>query len=313
MPKIEAPESKIPALLKGLHLFHFDGAPCAQRVRFALGEKGLSRGREEKYNATSSTSIAAEENRWISRVVSLPKKEHMTPTFAAINPNMVVPALVHDGTLYLESIDIIEYLDEAFGGPRLIPSDPDIRSATFARVEEAKRLHVSIRYVSFRWGLGRLAILKSKERDQLSKLANKGEDAENLVSFYDKYSQSAIPESIYLEHLTHLFTAFSDLDRHLADGRQFLMSDDLTIADAFWSMKVLKMIECGYPIQAHHPRLFEWYQRIYRRPAFQNEVMGKNKLGNRIFRMKSAIEKLIGNGLHQAVIKVANQRTGSAG
>ncbi len=46
MPKVEQPASPIPGALNGLHLFHFDGAPCAQRVRFALGEKGLARGRE---------------------------------------------------------------------------------------------------------------------------------------------------------------------------------------------------------------------------------------------------------------------------
>ena len=43
MPKVEQPASPIPGALKGLHLFHFDGAPCAQRVRFALGEKGLAK------------------------------------------------------------------------------------------------------------------------------------------------------------------------------------------------------------------------------------------------------------------------------
>jgi hypothetical protein len=37
MTKIENPKSPIVGRLEGLHLFHFDGAPCAQQVRFALG------------------------------------------------------------------------------------------------------------------------------------------------------------------------------------------------------------------------------------------------------------------------------------
>jgi len=305
MPRVDSPKSTIPGQLRGLHLFHFDGAPCAQRVRFALGEKGLGRGREVKFDAVTPDAVAAEPGRWVSRVVSLVKKDHMTPTYAAIHPNMVVPALVHDGVLYLESMDIIEYLDQAFAGAPLIPTEPRIRSATMARVEQAKELHRSIRYVTFHWGLGRLAMLNRKEQEQLRALAARGDDGENLVSFYDGYSNRTIPEAVFEDHLARLHRAFQDVNDELADGRQFLMSDELTIADAFWSMKVLRLIECGYPMEAHHPLLYAWYQRIFRRPSFQNEVMGRNRLAHHTFRVKAGIENLLGAGLKQAVSKIA--------
>lgn len=305
MPKIEAPKSPIVSQLEGLHLFHFDGAPCAQRVRFALGEKGLARGREEKFDSVTPFALQEEPGRWVSRIVSLVKKDHMTPAYAEIHPNMVVPALVHDGNLYLESMDIIEYLDDAFGGTPLIPKASELRAATMSRVEQAKELHKSIRYVTFHWGLGRLAMLNTKERDHLAALAQQGSDGENLVSFYEGYSSRTIPESIYNEHLAKLYAAFCELDTELRDGREFLMSDELSIADAFWSMKILRLIECGYPVQAHHPELFAWYQRIYQRPSFQNEVMGKNRLTNRVFRAKAGIENLFGKGLNRAVAALA--------
>ena len=305
MAQIKQPISSIPGVLQGLHLFHFDGAPCAQRVRFALGEKGLSRGREEKFDSITPAAIKGESDRWVSRIVSLVKKDHMTQTYAEVHPNMVVPALVHDGRLYLESMDIIEYLDEAFGGAPLIPKAPELREATMKRVEEAKELHVSIRYVTFYWGLGRLAILNPTERAHLTTLAQQGNDGENLVSFYEGYSNGTIPESIYFDHLSKLYTAFCDLNMQLGDGRKFLMSDDLSIADAFWSMKILRLLECGYPVEHHHPKVFAWYQRISQRPSFQNEVMGKNRLGNRFFRSKASIENFFGKGLKQAVDAVA--------
>jgi glutathione S-transferase len=305
MPKVEQPTSTIPGALKGLHLFHFDGAPCAQRVRFALGEKGLARGREEKFDSVTPTAVMGEPGRWVSRIVSLVKKDHMTRAYAEIHPNMVVPALVHDGDLYLESMDIIEYLDDAFGGAPLIPTEPRLRAATMQRVNQAKELHSSIRYVTFHWGLGRLAMLNTKERRQLTNLAHQGDDGENLVSFYEGYSNRTIPEAIYRDHLTKLYEAFRDLNSELKDGRRFLMSDEVSIADAFWSMKILRLLECGYPVQNHHPKLYEWYQRIYARPSFQNEVMGKNRLTNRVFRTKARIESLFGKGLKQAVDGVA--------
>jgi glutathione S-transferase len=305
MPRIDAPKSPIPGRLKGLHLFHFDGAPCAQRVRFALGEKGLARGREEKFDDVAARAVEADPERWVSRVVSLVKKDHMTETYAKIHPNMVVPALVHDWTLYLESMDIIAYLDEAFGGAPLIPHDPATREATMARVEEAKTLHRSIRYVTFYWGLGRLAMLNRKEQQSLVALARQGADGENLVEFYDGYSNGTIPLTVYRDHLAKLYSAFREIDRELADGRKFLMSDDVSIADAFWSMKVLRLLECGYPVREQHPQLHAWYERVYRRPSFQNEVMGKNRWTNRAFRSKAAIENMLGIGLRRAVETLA--------
>ena len=305
MPKVEQPASPVPGALRGLHLFHFDGAPCAQRVRFALGEKGLARGREETFDSVTPAAVMGDPGRWVSRIVSLLKKDHMTRTYAEIHPNMVVPALVHDGDLYLESMDIIEYLDEAFGGVPLIPTEPTLRAATMRRVEQAKELHTSIRHVTFHWGLGRLAMLKPEERRQLAELAHLGEDGESLVSFYEGYSKGTIPESVYLDHLAGLYEAFGDVNAELGDGRQFLMSDEVSIADAFWAMKILRLLECGYPVQSHHPELYEWYQRIYARPSFQNEVMGKNRVANRLFRTKARIESLFGKGLRQAVEAVA--------
>ena len=306
MPRIESPASPLMPRLKGLHLFHFDGAPCAQRVRFALGEKGLQRGREVRFDASTPQSTEGEQGRWVSRVVSLAKKDHMTESYALIHPDMVVPALVHDGTLYLESRDIIEYLDEAFGGPPLIPLDLGQREETMVLVEEAKQLHLSIRYVTFHWGLGRLAMLSRKERENLKKLAALGNDGENLVSFYDAYSTGAIPESIFAGHLSKLCQAFKRLDKRMQDGRQFLMGETLGIADIFWSMKVLRLAETGYPFAQFHPRLNQWYELICARDSFQNEVMGKHRLTNRVFRIKSGLENALGLGLKQALAKVAS-------
>lgn len=229
----------------------------------------------------------------------------MTRAYAQIHPNMVVPALVHDGALYLESMDIIEYLDSTFGGAPLVPHDAKLRAATMARVEEAKVLHLSIRYASFHWSLGRLAMLNAKEQGSLKALASQGPDGENLAAFYDAYSNAGIPEHVFVEHLGRLYAAFQDVDAQMADGREFLMADDVTIADAFWAMKVLRLTECGYAFTEHHPRVYAWYKRIEQRPAFQQQVMGKNRLNHRFFMLKARIDKVLGGGIEKAVQRVA--------
>ena len=43
--------------------------------------------------------------------MSLPRQENLSEAYAAIHPHLVVPALVHDGVLHIESVDIMDYVD----------------------------------------------------------------------------------------------------------------------------------------------------------------------------------------------------------
>ena len=302
MAKVDKPQSALVPKLKGVHLFHFDGAPCAQRVRFALAEKGLVRGKEVKFDADDETSCSAADGTWTSRIVSLVKKDHLTEFYSQIQPNLVVPALVHDGQLWIESMDIIGYLDDAFGGDRLVPNDdPAILAAAEALTEQGESLHRSIRFVTFRWGLGRLGRLNSKEESKLKDLLNSAKDEEKLIDFYSGYDNDSIDESVYRDHLQKLINAFNEQETKLADGRQFLTSDRLTMADVLWAMKILRLKECGYPFEEYHPEVNAWFLRMYHRPAFQTGVLGKHRALNRIFRFKASLESLFGGGLGKAV------------
>jgi glutathione S-transferase len=112
MPQIETKNEKIQKLA-GLHLYHDLLSSCAMRVRMVLAEKKLP---------------------WQSHVIDLATMEHATPEYQSINPNGLVPTLVHDGRTYIESVDIIHYLDELAAEPSLTPVDQkeqsDCRSLT---------------------------------------------------------------------------------------------------------------------------------------------------------------------------------------
>ncbi|MDG1206506.1 MAG: glutathione S-transferase family protein [Pseudomonadales bacterium] len=304
MARVENPKSPIVAKMKGVHLFHYEGAPCAQRVRFALHEKGLMRGREERFDDDSIASCQAQEGAWVSRHVSLVKKDHMTKEYSLIQPNLVVPALVHDGQLHIESMEIIEYLDEAFGGTSLVPNqDTELLADAQALTDLGKTLHRSIRFVTFRWGLRGLARLSSKEENNLRELLKDSADGELLANFYEGYDTKTIPDSVYTDHLDKLNAAFASHEKRLQDGRKFLSGDDLTMADIIWAMKTLRLTECDYPFEQCYPAYVAWFKRVSTRPSFQEGVIGKHKFMSTAFRAKASVENLLGIGLKREVLK----------
>jgi maleylacetoacetate isomerase len=88
-------------------LFGFWRSLAAYRVRIALNLKGVER--EDIY-------------------INLLKGEQFSDEYKKINPQMVVPALV-DGELTLtQSMAILEYLDEKYSEPALLPKDSEGRA-----------------------------------------------------------------------------------------------------------------------------------------------------------------------------------------
>ena len=54
--------------------------------------------------------------------------DQFKPAYKAVNPQSRVPTLVHDGQRFTQSLAIIEYLDEMYHQPALLPRDPEGRA-----------------------------------------------------------------------------------------------------------------------------------------------------------------------------------------
>jgi glutathione S-transferase len=86
-----------------LKLYNAPHSTCSQKVRICLAEKGLP----------------FEDIR-----LDLGKgKDQLKPEYLKLNPNGVVPTLVDDGDVIIDSSVICEYLDEKYSEPKLAPED----------------------------------------------------------------------------------------------------------------------------------------------------------------------------------------------
>jgi maleylacetoacetate isomerase len=88
-------------------LFGFWRSLAAYRVRMALNLKGIER-----------------ENVYIN----LLKGEQFSDEYKKVNPQMVVPALVDGDLVLTQSMAILEYLEEKYPEPALLPADPEGRA-----------------------------------------------------------------------------------------------------------------------------------------------------------------------------------------
>ncbi len=85
-----------------MKLYGFFRSSAAYRVRIALHLKGLH------YDPVSIALLAGEQ---------------FAPEFAAISPQNLVPVLEHEGRMLYQSLAIVEFLEERYPDPALLPQD----------------------------------------------------------------------------------------------------------------------------------------------------------------------------------------------
>jgi maleylpyruvate isomerase len=90
-----------------LKLYNFHASSTSYRTRIVLNLKGLS------YDYIP---------------IRLDKGEHLLEAYDKINPMRGVPTLDVDGVLLYQSPAIIEYLEEVYPNPALLPKDPSGRA-----------------------------------------------------------------------------------------------------------------------------------------------------------------------------------------
>ena len=245
---VVVPTNKAVLELKGLHLYHSGVSNCSMRVRIALEEKELP---------------------WTSHHLNIFEKEHITPEYFGINPNGLVPTLVHDGKVIIESDDIIEYLDVTFPEPPLRPPEGSDREIMETWLHRATAIHLKAvkTHIYEKRVRGQMS-QSPEERERYEKLQKN----ESLLEFHRKSSSDGFTRQELDEAKAVLDRCFGDLDKELAD-REWLAGGRFSLADIAWVPLYFTMdVLAGYSFEGLN-NAAAWAKRIEARPSYQTAVL----------------------------------------
>jgi glutathione S-transferase len=240
---------------KGVHVLHYSGSSCSQKLRIFLNLKGIP---------------------WESHPVDLHANENFTPWFLGINPRGLVPVLVHDGAVHIESNDIIGYLERTFPTPKLIPAGQETKVADLLKHEDD--LHLDLRTLSFRFVFDPPG--PPKPADALKSYAAGGsgtvqgvQDPEKAaqIAFWQRAAREGFTDRAARASAQKFRAAFDALDQGLA-RHPYLLGDSLGVLDIAWFIYANRLALAGYPVARLHPRVGAWFTKLAARPEFASEV-----------------------------------------
>jgi glutathione S-transferase len=240
---------------KGVHVLHFIGSSCSQKLRVFLNLKGIP---------------------WQSHHIDLPGNENFQPWFLGINPRGLVPVLVHDGAVHIESNDIITYLERTFPTPRLIPVGHENEVAALLKHEDD--LHLDLRTLSFRFVFAPPG--PPKPAEALKSYAANGSgtvrgaidrDKQVQIEFWERAAKEGFTDERARASARKFRAEFDAMDRQLA-RQPYLMGEALSVLDIAWLIYAHRLSLAGYPFKRLHPHVFAWKERLSSKPEFAKEI-----------------------------------------
>lgn len=234
-----------------MRLHHSIYSASSQKVRLALVEKGLAH-----------ESVA----------VDLQAGEQHTPAYRALNPRGVVPTLIHDGAVLIESAAILEYLDDVFPEPALRPRYSVARQHMRAWVRRLDDVHHPANGMMHYAILGRPALQAlppERLEAMLQAMPNRRDRALRAAAARQGVEAPEFADAVRTQE-----EMLDALDASLTD-HAFLIGDEISHADLVALPYVARLEQMGLLAlidEADRTSLAGWYQRMKTRPCWRETI-----------------------------------------
>ena len=238
---------------KGIHLFHFSGSACSQKLRIFFNIKKIN---------------------WNSHVINLIKQEQFSEWFLGINPRGLVPTLVHDGDVHIESNEIMAYLDDVYKDNKLFPIDLIDEINKDLAFEDS--LHHDLRRLTFRYiiphALGKKnpSTIDAKEQFEGTIQGKADENKSKEILFWKNHYQNGITDDEIIESANKFKNIYEDFDKTLKN-QKYLKGDKFTVVDLAWYVSTKRLAMAGIPIEKYK-NVQKWFSNLDNDENFKKEI-----------------------------------------
>ena len=253
---------------KGFNLLHFAGSACSQKLRIFLNLKEID---------------------WISHHIDLTKNEQFDSWYMGINPRGLVPILIHNGNVYIESNDIMQYIESVNTDVVLFPNEHI--NEIIESLEYEDSLHIDLRTLTFRFivphklGKKDLKLLDEKENFKGTIQGDLDRNKQKEIDFWKQHYKNGITDDQVIKSANNFIVALDKLEKKLSENK-YILNNNLSILDVAWFISINRIIIAGFPVKFNYPNIKAWFQMLSSDKRFSNEVKGnmplfiiKNTLG----------------------------------
>ncbi|HUJ46913.1 MAG TPA: glutathione S-transferase family protein [Rhizomicrobium sp.] len=244
-----------------LTLYHWEPNANSGKPMLALKEKGVD---------------------FQSHYLDLLNFDQHKPDYLKINPNGTIPALVHDELMLTESTAIMEYVNDAFPGPKLMPDDP----------VERQRARWWMRFFDQYFGPSLSMIgwsvfvgpsVRQKDPEELKAAIERIPLKERRIAWSKAIYNTFSPEELE-ESRRRVGVGIACLEKALSE-RPWIAGETYSLGD-------INGFNLGYALPLAQPQacndektphILKWLRAIYRRPATQETwKMGRTQMASRV-------------------------------
>jgi glutathione S-transferase len=239
---VSRPETPMP-----ITLYNAPQSTCSQRVRFVLNAKSLP------FDEVKLDLLAGDQ---------------LKPDYLKMNPNGVVPTLLHDGNVVIDSNVITEYLDEVEPEPvSFTPEDAAARAHMRALMHFVDEMPAAaVRVPTFN-----LAFLPRFAKMSEDEFAAFAESKPLRKEFMLAMGRTGFPEAEMRAALARLRRTYERMDAEIAkSGGPWLLGETISLADVAVMPAMVRMADLGLDSQwTDLPRVQRWFEAIQAHAAFK--------------------------------------------
>ena len=230
-----------------IELYHNGMSTCSQKVRLTLAEKGQD---------------------FHSHHFNLRARDQHKPEYLELNPNGVVPTIIHDGKIIYESAVIDEYLDDVFPDPALRSQDPFERSLMRRWVKQLDEgLHAASATISACIAF-RYQFMEGKTSEELQKTLDGYVNPEKRRRMTENVLEG-VESTFFKPAIARIVKMLDDME---ADLHQYpwIAGASYSLADIALTPYVTRVVHLKQDwLFDTRPKVAAWFEKICARPNYE--------------------------------------------